>query len=47
MHFKNNALKEVLGGKDFRVHVKVSLKIADVALFLNLGYVLFYEAFIG
>ena len=43
MHFKNNALKEVLGGKDFRV--KISLKIADAALFQKLLYLLFYEAF--
>ena len=43
--FKNNAVKEVLGWKDFRV--KISLKIADAALFQKFLCLLFYEAFIG
>ena len=44
-HFKHNAQKEVLGGKDFRI--KISFKIADAALFEKFCYLLFHEAFIG
>ena len=44
-HFKNNAVKEVLGGKDLRV--KISSKIADAALFQKFLCLLFNEAFIS
>jgi len=45
MTFKNNVVKEVLGGKDFRV--KMSSKIAVAALFQKFLCLLFHEAFIG
>ena len=40
-----NALKEMLGVKDFKV--KISSKIGNEALFQKFLYLLFYETFIA